>query len=87
MESKMSAIEKLKLKIEELKTNFNELHTENRGLKAELESGAGSNEEELNRLKELLETKEKQILQLKNEITEKDTEIEAIIAKVETLLG
>jgi predicted RNase H-like nuclease (RuvC/YqgF family) len=87
MESKMSAIEKLKLKIEELKTNFNELHTENRGLKAELESGAGSNEEELNRLKELLETKEKQILQLKNEIVEKDTEIEAIIAKVETLLG
>ena len=83
----MSAIEKLKLKIEELKTNFNELHTENKGLKTELESGAGSNEEELNRLKELLETKEKQILQLKNEITEKDTEIEAIIAKVETLLG
>ena len=83
----MSAIEKLKLKIEELKTNFNELHTENKGLKTELESGAGSNEEELNRLKELLETKEKQILQLKNEIVEKDTEIEAIIAKVETLLG
>ena len=83
----MSAIEKLKLKIEELKTNFNELHTENKGLKTELESGAGSNEEELSRLKELLETKEKQILQLKNEIVEKDTEIEAIIAKVETLLG
>jgi predicted RNase H-like nuclease (RuvC/YqgF family) len=75
MEYKMSAIEKLKLKIEELKTNFNELHTENKGLKTELESGAGSNEEELSRLKELLETKEKQILQLKNEIVEKDTEI------------
>jgi len=82
----MNAIEKLKQKIEELKNNFNQLQEANAALKAELE-GASGNGEELEQLKRTLLSKEEQIQQLRNEITEKDTEIEAIIAKVETLLS
>ena len=82
----MHAIEKLKLKIEELKNNFNQLQETNRTLKAELEGATGSNEE-LELLKRTLTAKEEQIQQLRAEIGEKDTEIEAIIAKVETLLA
>ncbi len=82
----MHAIEKLKHKIEELKNNFNQLQEVNRSLKAELEGAAGSSEE-LEALKSQLSLKDEQIAQLRAEITEKDTEIEAIIAKVETLLA
>ena len=82
----MHAIEKLKLKIEELKNNFNQLQETNRTLKTELEGATGSNEE-LELLKRTLIAKEEQIQQLRAEIGEKDTEIEAIIAKVETLLA
>ena len=82
----MNAIEKLKQKIEELKNNFNQLQEANAALKTELE-GASGNGEELEQLKRTLLSKEEQIQQLRNEITEKDTEIEAIIAKVETLLS
>ena len=83
----MLAIEKLKIKIESLKQNFNQLQEENRALKAELEQGTGEDVKALEDLKELLAAKETEIAKLKNEIREKDVEIEAIITKVETLLG
>jgi len=83
----MLAIEKLKIKIESLKQNFNQLQEENRALKAKLEQGTGEDVEALEDLKELLAAKETEIAKLKNEIREKDVEIEAIITKVETLLG
>ncbi len=83
----MLAIEKLKIKIEELKHNFSQLQEENKLLKAEMESGLGEGAEELDRVRATLIAKESEITKLKKEITDKDTEIEAIIAKVETLLG
>jgi len=82
----MQAIERLKEKIEAIKNSYQAAQSEIDRLRAELVE-TGDNTEEVDRLKSQLLSKEEQIQQLKNEIIEKDTEIEAIIAKVETLLA
>jgi len=82
----MSAIERLKAKIEEIRGSYQAAQAELATVKREL-AEAGSSSEELDRFKSQLALKDEQIQQLRNEIIEKDTEIEAIIAKVETLLA
>ena len=82
----MQAIDRLKEKIEAIKNSYQAAQSEIGRLKTELVETSG-NTEEVDTLKSQLLSKEEQIQQLKHEIIEKDTEIEAIIAKVETLLS
>jgi flagellar biosynthesis chaperone FliJ len=77
----MSALDKLKEKIEAWKTKIDELEQENTDLKSQLEQ-AGENGE----LAEKLAECEQSVESLKSEIAEKDQEIEEIIEKVEMLL-
>ncbi len=77
----MSALDKLKEKIESWKTRIDELERENKDLKEQLEQ-AGENGE----LAEKLAECEKTVETLYGEIAEKDQEIEEIIEKVEMLL-
>jgi len=81
----MTALEKLKAKIEEWKSNYEAIAKENEELKRQLANGGGSVqdtsqlEEEINRLNA-------EIKKLKQEIEEKDIEIEGILENIEELL-
>ncbi len=92
MEKNMSALQKLQKKIEEWKVNYKVLKTENSELKQQVEGIVNSNEDELRLTHELVEKSEKCIVYeltitaLKEELKEKDVEIEKIIMQVETLL-
>ena len=83
----MSAIEKLKTKIEETHRHLLSLQEENRRLREQAAQYASYNPEETAALRRAVEEKSAEVIALKNEIAEKDTEIEAIIAKVEALLA
>jgi len=72
----MSALQKLQEKIEEWRVDHEALKSENAQLKVELSTVSGSqNEQAL------------QVAALKNELEEKDVEIEKIITQVESLLS
>ena len=72
----MSALQRLQEKIEQWRVDHEALKSENAQLKVELSTVSGSqNEQAL------------QVEALKNELEEKDTEIEKIIAQVESLLS
>jgi len=83
----MSALEQLKEKIKNLKVSYQSLQEENKILMEELDGATAVDGSELDKLKKALKTKENEIKILKEELAEKDTEIEAIIAKVEALLA
>jgi predicted nucleic acid-binding Zn-ribbon protein len=90
----LSAIDKLKDKINLLKDAYQKMKIENRALKKrviELEERLVKYQEsdfkEVTTLKNLLKEKEKKIKELQQDMLDKDAEIEAIISKVETLLG
>jgi chromosome segregation ATPase len=72
----MSALQKLQEKIEEWRVDHEALKSENAQLKVELSTVSGSQNEQAS-----------QIAALKNELEEKDVEIEKIIAQVESLLS
>ncbi len=76
MEKRMSALQKLQEKIEEWRVDHEALKSENAQLKVELSTVSGSQDEQAS-----------QIAALKNELEEKDAEIEKIITQVETLLS
>ena len=83
----MSAIERLKEKVEHMRENFLKLEKENASLKKELKTAEQSgSSEELEELKKELIAKDDLIATLRQEIEKKDAEIEAIISKVEALL-
>jgi len=83
----MSALERLKEKVEHMRENFVKLEEENASLKKELEAARqNSSSEELEELKKELIAKDDLIATLRQEIENKDAEIEAIISKVEALL-
>ena len=72
----MSALQKLQEKIEQWRADHEALKSENAQLKVELSNVSGSKN-----------AQEAQIATLKRELEEKDTEIEKIIAQVESLLA
>ncbi len=81
----MTALERLKAKIDEWKTNYEAIEKENKELKAQLKSG-GSSVQDTTQLEEEIESLKKEIDRLKQEIEEKDIEIESILENVEALL-
>ena len=72
----MAALQRLQEKIEQWRADHEALKAENEKLKIELQHASGSEGE-----------KDAQIEALKKELSEKDAEIEKIIAQVETLLA
>jgi len=78
----MTALERLKSKIDEWKSNYELIAKENQELKAKLaNSGISSDcEEEISRLNQ-------EIGSLKHELAEKDVEIESILENIEELLN
>ena len=75
----MTAIERLKAKIDEWKNNYEAIAKENEELKAKLESCGNGNVQDVTQLEEEIE-------KLKQEIEEKDIEIENILENIEELL-
>ena len=89
----MTAIERLKEKIEGWKSRIRELEESNKRLQKEkeelvreLKECGGGDSRELKELKEQLALKEETITLLQQELRDKDEEIEDIITKVEALL-
>ena len=76
MEKSMSALQRLQEKIEQWRVDHEALKSENAQLKVELSNASGSQTEQAS-----------QIAALRSELEEKDTEIEKIIAQVESLLS
>jgi len=76
MERKMSALQKLQEKIEQWRVDHEAIKTENAQLKVELQNATGAQGE-----------KDTLIESLRRELSEKDAEIEKIIAQVENLLS
>ncbi len=72
----MSALQKLQEKIEEWRVSHEAIKSENAQIKIELENISKEQDE-----KDML------IMTLQDELSEKDTEIEKIIAQVESLLS
>jgi predicted RNase H-like nuclease (RuvC/YqgF family) len=93
MEPKMSALQRLQEKITQLKTDYEAVKAQNVELKSQLTnlSGAQSEQEMLiNNLREeaqKAQALESTVSELRRELEEKDTEIEKIIAQVESLLS
>jgi predicted RNase H-like nuclease (RuvC/YqgF family) len=74
----MASLEKLHVKIVQWKKDHEALKVENLALKEQIEASAGAQGEN--------PTQTEQINALKEELLEKDVEIEKIIAQVEALL-
>jgi len=93
MEKEMSALQRLQEKIEQWKRDHENLKSQNNDLKSQLAGVASAQKEkellmvELESKNSLCMTQKETIETLNRELAEKDTEIEKIIAQVETLLG
>ncbi len=72
----MSALQKLQEKIEQWRVDHEAIKSENEQLKIELGNASGAQDE-----------KDTMIETLRRELSEKDAEIEKIIAQVESLLS
>jgi len=89
----MSALQRLQEKIEQWKQDHEEIKRQNADLKSQLTGIAGAQEAqqllkvELESKNNLCTTHEETIVTLRQELNEKDEEIEKIIAQVETLLA
>jgi len=81
----MTALERLKSKIDEWKNNYEIIAKENEELKANLANG-GNSVQDVTQLEEEITRLNAEIARLKQEIEEKDIEIENIIENVEALL-
>jgi len=82
----MSALDRLKEKVEIWKKRIEELEQENHALKAQLDQAVVSDNVDETLLSDLVEC-QNTVTALQEDIAEKDQEIEAIIAKVEELIG
>lgn len=89
----MSALQRLQEKITQLKTGYDAIKAENTELKNQLMNLSSSQSEQemlINNLREeaqKAQTLEQTVAELRRELEEKDTEIEKIIAQVESLLS
>jgi len=77
----MTALERLKAKIDEWKNNYETIAKENEELKAKLENSSSGD------CSEIVAKLEDEIAKLHQEIEEKDVEIESILESVEELLN
>jgi len=77
----MTALERLKAKIDEWKSNYENIAKENEELKAKLENNSNTD------CNETIDKLNKEIESLKQEIEEKDVEIESILENIEELLN
>jgi len=82
----MTALERLKAKIEEWKNNYETIAKENEELKEKLENCSGGSVQDTTQLEEEIARLNAEINKLKQEIEEKDIEIENILENVEALL-
>ena len=82
----MSALDRLKEKVEIWKKRIEELEQENHALKAQLEQAVVGDNVDETLLSDLAEC-QNTVTALQEDIAIKDQEIEAIIAKVEELIG
>jgi len=89
----MSALQKLQEKIEQWKRDHEALKEQNAELTSQLATAAGAQEAqealrtELENKNNLCQNHEESIASLQQELRDKDTEIEKIIAQVEALLS
>jgi predicted nucleic acid-binding Zn-ribbon protein len=79
----MSALDRLKEKVDAWKQRIEELEQENHNLREQDTHGGNG---EIDALRAQLEGCQKTVADLRNDIAEKDQEIEAIISKVEALI-
>jgi len=83
----MTALDKLKSKIDEWKTNYEAIAKENEELKAKLGNAPKSSSvQDTTQLEEEIERLNAEVAKLKQEIEEKDIEIENILENIEELL-
>lgn len=81
----MTALERLKSKIDEWKSNYETIAKENKELKNQLANGGGSIQD-TTQLEEEIARLNAEVAKLKQEIEEKDVEIEGILENIEELL-
>jgi SMC interacting uncharacterized protein involved in chromosome segregation len=82
----MSALDRLKEKVEVWKRRIDELEQENRKLREQTDQVGVGNSDEVDALRAQLEVCQGTVTELRDDIAEKDLEIDAIIAKVEALI-
>ena len=82
----MTALERLKSKIDEWKSNYETIAKENEELKKQLGSGGGS-VQDTTQLEEEITRLNAEVSKLHQEIEEKDIEIEGILENIEELLN
>ena len=83
----MSALDRLKEKIEAWKQRIDELESENHDLRTQLEHIPQTDGEEVKDLNAALEACHETVAALEKDIADKDLEIDAIIAKVEAMIA
>ncbi len=79
----MTALERLKAKIDEWRSNYEAIAKENEELKAKLANSGGA---DCSELESKVASLQAEIERLNQEIEEKDVEIESILENVEALL-
>jgi SMC interacting uncharacterized protein involved in chromosome segregation len=82
----MTALERLKSKIDEWKNNYELIEKENIELKQQLKNGGGASVQDTTQLEEEIARLNAEVAKLKQEIEEKDVEIEGILENIEELL-
>ena len=82
----MSALDRLKEKVERWKERIAQLEEENRSLRERLEGAPGEESADAQDLRSALEACRETVTVLEKDIADKDLEIDAIIAKVEALI-
>jgi predicted RNase H-like nuclease (RuvC/YqgF family) len=82
----MSALDRLKEKVDAWKLRIEELEQDNKELRKQVDHTGAGNSDEVDDLRVQLEACQNTVTELRNDIAEKDLEIDAIIAKVEALI-
>ena len=82
----MSALDRLKEKVERWKERIAQLEEENRSLRERLEGAPREESADAQDLRSALEACRETVAVLEKDIADKDLEIDAIIAKVEALI-
>ena len=83
----MSALDRLKEKVEAWKQRIEELEQANQDLRAQLEQLPQRDDDEVGSLNDALEACQERVAVLEKDIVDKDREIDAIIAKVEAMIA